>query len=155
MPNNFRLEVIITRSKNGVLATAPYFPTCSGIGTDDREALRKLGLSISRFMFRKINNAVSTTLSSTQYTQIVPGNKHDSDGERRVFYFNGADMSIGQMAPPQSEAPDQSDIPPSSEALFSDLENTLNESSGRPFLPKHIQVPHQDGVVFGFPMCLN
>ena len=65
------LEVILQYKDSQFVATCPAFPRCKGLGETEEEALTKLGRSIGSYIGRMSGRAISSLISSENYTEVV------------------------------------------------------------------------------------
>ena len=161
-----QFEVIISKQENlEYKATSNLFPRCFGQGKTEKEALKKLSSSISRFIARNLKISLEQLLCSDNYTEIILDSKENANKEHRVFtvdqMFKGINKQVSLKIKSSLDMDNFKDQMKKKDGIFNDFsEHDLYQIMGvqnhkeEDFL-SIINKPTQDGLIFGLPISFN
>jgi hypothetical protein len=160
----YQLEVKIIKEAERFIASCGAFPSCKGIGETEKEALEKLGNSISRAIGKMTRESIKSVLLSDHYTDIIFEEKEDKKEQRRVFNLNSSSQTqkrvlIKLMAFQKMNQQDQLEYEDISDFFQSKETPSFMEPKAMDdvisTIEKSKNPPTNDGYLFGFPISFN
>lgn len=162
-----QLEVSIKKIKSVYKAKCNAFPKCIGQGKTEKEALSKLGVSISRVVGKMAKTTFDNLVLSDKYTEILLDNSKKGTEQRRVFQLHPQIQSTEsksffmkiKLMPPAKQVSD----------LISEIDDDIHDLMDTADFPDQLHPPRKshptgmmaifgnqmEGMVFGLPLNLN
>ena len=170
------IQVKIIKRKINYIATTALFPNCKGVGKTKSDALKKLSVSISKYISNSIEKTLSSLFLSNGYTQVILDQTNPTHEEILGFNLSQQSSNLaksftlkvspfnssnGVNAPLTVDGMDDDDC--DDEDILYDMFrlDTSDDSSSRNDLLDPVTILQQklgqdtDAIVFGFPLNLN
>ena len=80
-----QLDVVIIKKETFFEAKSPAFPLCRGKGLTEKEAMKKLNKSVSKYMARSLEMLLDETFNSESYTQIIANPLTATQEQHRIY----------------------------------------------------------------------
>ena len=175
------IQVKIIKRKINYIATTALFPNCKGVGKTKSDALKKLSVSISKYISKSIEKTLSSLFLSKSYTQVLLDQTNPTHEETLGFNLSQQSSNLAKSftlkvspfnSPNVVNSPldingidnddDNDDNDDDDDILYDILKlDTSDESSSRNELLDPVTILQQklgqdtDAIVFGFPLNLN